>query len=79
VTTPAAAGNDRTTLWGVLAIIGSFCCWPLGVLFGVLCLMEARKSGRPPTLAYVAFGVLVIGLIFNIIAFSTGGFHLYRN
>lgn len=66
---PVASGNDRTTLWGVLSIIGAFCCWPLGLLFAILSLMEARKYGKQPTLAYVAFGVLVIGLIVNIIVF----------
>jgi hypothetical protein len=70
VTVPAAAPNDRTTLWGVLGIIGAFCCWPLGLLFGILCYRDARKYGRSPTLAYVTFAVLVIGLISNIIFFS---------
>jgi hypothetical protein len=68
VTAPAAA-NDRSTLWGVLGIIGAFCCWPLGLLFGILCYTESRKRGRPPTLAYVTFAVLAIGLISNIIFF----------
>jgi hypothetical protein len=70
---PAApAGNDRTTLWGVLGIVGAFCCWPLGVVFAILCLMEARKYGKSPTLAYVAFGILALGLITNIIFFASG-------
>jgi len=68
---PAAAGNDKTTLWGVLGIIGAFCCWPAGVVFAILAFMEAKKYGKPPTLAYVAFGVLVIGLIANIIYLTT--------
>jgi hypothetical protein len=68
VTAPAAA-NDRTTLWGVLGIIGAFCCWPLGLLFGILCYTESRKRGRAPTLAYITFAVLAVGLISNIIFF----------
>ncbi len=71
MTAPAAA-NDRTTLWGVLGIVGAFCCWPLGVVFSILCLMEAKKFNKPPTLAYVAFGVLALGLVVNIIVLSTG-------
>jgi len=71
MTAPAAA-NDRTTLWGVLGIIGAFCCWPLGLVFGILCLMEAKKYGKPPTLAYIAFGVLALGLVLNIFLFATG-------
>ncbi|HEX6872834.1 MAG TPA: hypothetical protein VF163_17190 [Micromonosporaceae bacterium] len=73
MTAPAAA-NDKTTLWGVLGIIGAFCCWPLGLVFSILCLMEAKKYGKSPTLAYVAFAVLALGLVFQIIAFSSGMF-----
>jgi hypothetical protein len=73
VTAPAAASNDRTTLWGVLGIVGAFCCWPLGLVFAILCLNEAKKYGKPPTLAYVAFGVLALGLVLNIVVFATGG------
>jgi predicted membrane channel-forming protein YqfA (hemolysin III family) len=75
MTAPTApAASDRTTLFGVLGIVGAFCCWPLGVVFAILCLMEAKKYSKPPTLAYVAFGILVLGLIFNIIALSSGMF-----
>jgi hypothetical protein len=73
VTAPAAASNDKTTLWGVLGIVGAFCCWPLGLVFAILCLNESKKYGKPPTLAYVAFGVLALGLVINIIVFATGG------
>jgi hypothetical protein len=69
MTVPAA--TDRTTLWGVLGIIGAFCCWPLGLLFGILCYLEARKFGKPPTLAYITFAILVVGLIANIVFFTT--------
>lgn len=67
---PAVPGNDRTTLFGVLGIVGAFCCWPLGVLFSILAYLEARKLGKPPTLAYIAFAVLVIGLIVNIFSWA---------
>jgi hypothetical protein len=69
---PAAAGNDKVTLWGVLGIVFAFCCWPLGVVFGILGLLEARKVGKQPTLAYVAFGIIVLALIVNIILAATG-------
>jgi hypothetical protein len=71
MTAPAAA-NDKTTLWGVLGIIGAFCCWPLGLVFSILCLMEAKKYNKPPTLAYIAFAVLALGLVLNIILATTG-------
>jgi hypothetical protein len=70
---PAAApGNDKVTLWGVLGIFFAICCWPLGVVFGILGLLEARKVGKPPTLAYVAFGIIVVIVIINIILAATG-------
>ncbi len=69
---PAAPGNDKVTLWGVLGIVFAFCCWPLAILFGVLSLLEARKVGKQPTLAYVAFGLIVLALIVNIILAATG-------
>jgi hypothetical protein len=73
MTAPAApAASDKVTLWGVLGIIGAFCCWPLGLVFGILCFTEAKKVGKPPTLAYIAFAVLALGLILNIIVLSTG-------
>jgi hypothetical protein len=70
---PAAApGNDKVTLWGVLGIVFAFCCWPLGVVFGILSLLEARRYGKQPTLAYVTFGIIVLALIVNIILAATG-------
>jgi hypothetical protein len=70
---PAApASNDKTTLWGVLGIVFAFCCAPLGILFGVLSLLEARKSGKKPTLAYVAFGLAAVLIVVNIILAATG-------
>ncbi|SDY74622.1 hypothetical protein SAMN05444365_103331 [Micromonospora pattaloongensis] len=69
---PAAAGNDKTTLWGVLGIVFAFCCLPLGVVFAVLSLNEAKKSGKQPTLAYVAFGLSALLLVLNIILAVSG-------
>jgi hypothetical protein len=70
---PAATpANDRTTLWGVLGIIFAFCCTPLAILFAVLSLLEARKYGKPPTLAYVAFAVIAVGFIIGLILAFAG-------
>ena len=69
---PAAPGNDKVTLWGVLGIVFAICCWPLGIVFAVLGLMEAKKVGKKPTLAYVAFGLIVLSLIVNIVLAATG-------
>jgi hypothetical protein len=70
----APAGNDKTTLWGVLGIIFTFCCWPLGVVFAVLSLLEAKKAGKQPTLAYVTFGILAVVLVIDLILLATGNF-----
>jgi hypothetical protein len=72
---PAAApGNDKVTLWGVLGIVFAFCCSPLGIVFGILSLLDARKVGKPPTLGYIAIGIGVLVIISNIIALSTGAY-----
>jgi len=62
---PAASGTDRTTLWGVLGIILAFCCWPAGVVFAILSLLEARKHGNQPTLAYVGLILAAVVLLFG--------------
>ncbi len=69
---PAAPGNDKVTLWGVLGIVFAICCWPLGIVFAVLGLLEAKKVGKKPTLAYVAFGIVALSLILNIVLAATG-------
>jgi len=71
---PAAAGNDKTTLFGVLGIVLGLCCWPVGLVFAILCLNQAKKYGNQPTLAYVAFGVVALNLIFGIVGASAGWF-----
>lgn len=68
---PAAPGNDKVTLWGVLGIVFAFCCWPLGIVFGILCLTESKKVGKPQTLAYIAIGLsIVLGLLNITLAFT---------
>ena len=69
---PAAPGNDKVTLWGVLGIVFAICCWPLGLVFAVLGLMEAKKVGKQPTLAYIAFGIIALNFILNIVLAATG-------
>lgn len=69
---PAVPANDKTTLWGVLGIVFAFCCLPLGVVFAVLSMNEAKKVGKQPTLAYVGFGLAAVVLVVNIILYATG-------
>ena len=72
---PPAAGNDKTTLWGVLGIVFAFCCTPLAIVFAVLSLLEARKVGKQPTLAYVSFGIIAVLLVVQIIVYASGGYN----
>jgi hypothetical protein len=64
---PAAAGDDKTTLWGVLGIVFGFCCPLLGVIFGVLSQREATKVGKPATLAYIAYVISALAFIGGIV------------
>lgn len=72
-TPPPPAGNDKTTLFGVLGIILALCCWPVGVIFAVLSLNESKKHGTSPALAYVGFAVAAVNLIVGAILTLTGG------
>lgn len=76
MTQPAA--DDKTTLWGVLGIVFGFCCWPLGIVFAVLSMLEAKKVGKQPTLAYIGFGVAGLIAILSIINFATGAFYSFN-
>ncbi|MEV6489589.1 hypothetical protein AB0M20_13330 [Actinoplanes sp. NPDC051633] len=76
---PAAAGNDKVTLWGVLGIVFSLCCPILGIVFSVLCLTEAKKVGKPPTLAYIGFAIAALSLIGNAIAAFSGAYSGFTN
>lgn len=70
---PAAspAANDKTTLWGVLGIVlGLICCPVLGVVFGVLSMNEAKKAGKPNTLAILAFVASAINIIIGIVYYA---------
>ncbi len=77
MTQPAAqpASTDKVTLWGVLGIVFAFCCWPLGVVFSFLGLQEAKRVGKPPTLAYIGFGLA--GL--TIVNIATGALFSFSN
>jgi hypothetical protein len=77
VTTPypppaAQPASDRSTLFGVLGIVlGFLCCWILGIVFGILSMNEAKKVGKQPTLAYIAFAAAALNLIGSIAYYAT--------
>lgn len=69
---PQPAGTDRTQLWGILGIvIGLICCPLVGIIFGVLSIVEANKWGKPKTLGIIAIVASVAGgIIASIINFT---------
>jgi integral membrane sensor domain MASE1 len=73
---PAATpANDKTQLWGILGIvIGLLCCAPLGIVFGFLSVNEAKKSGKSPTLGYVAIALSALNIVVSIILVATGSY-----
>lgn len=75
----AAAGKDRTELWGWLGIvIGLVCCGVLGIIFGVLSVQDARRWGKSPTLGYVAIGVSALEIVVGAILGASARFSISR-
>ena len=71
----AAAGNDRTTLWGVLGIVlGLICCGILGIVFGALSIRDAKKFGKSPTLGYIGIAVGVLNIVGSIALRASGNY-----
>jgi hypothetical protein len=68
---PAPAAKDNTQLFGILGIVLALCCWPLGVVFGVLSHLQANKNGKPATLAIIAYVVAGLSFIGGIAYYST--------
>lgn len=65
---PAPAGTDRTQLWGILGIVvGLICCGLLGIVFGVLSIVEANKWGKPKTLGIIAIACGALNIIGGIV------------
>lgn len=57
---------------GILGIVFAICCPIVGIIFAVLSMMEAKKSGKPPTLAYVGFAIAGVVIVINIILAAAG-------
>jgi len=75
---PGRPVNDRSTVYGVIGIVGAFCCLPIGLIFGILAIRSARRFGRPATLGYIAIGLSVAVAIVHIIVWADGGYHVRR-
>jgi hypothetical protein len=61
------AGKDNTQLFGWIGIIGGICCAIIGIVFGILSIMQAKKFNNSPVLGYVALGVSALNIIGGII------------
>ena len=66
---PAAAGTTSDAR-GVLGIVFAFCWHRSASCSAILSLLEAKKVGKQPTLAYVAFGLTALVHRLNIIGFA---------
>ena len=70
-----AYSSNRTNVWAILSIIFAFLCPILGIIFGIIALIQIGKSnmgGRG-----IAIAGIVIGAVFTIIPivlFIIGGF-----
>ncbi|MBB5871580.1 hypothetical protein F4553_004959 [Allocatelliglobosispora scoriae] len=67
----APAVKDNTKLFGILGIVFSICGGWLGLVFAILSLLQAKKHGKPATLAYVAFGILALWVVVIIGYYAT--------
>jgi hypothetical protein len=61
------AGKDYTTTFGVIGIITAICCGIIGLIFGILSIMQARKWGKSPVLGWIAIVISVLNIIGGIV------------
>lgn len=57
------AGKDNTQLFGIIGIITAICCGLIGLIFGILSIMQARKWGNSPVLGWIAIVIGVLNII----------------
>lgn len=69
---PAVPARDRNTLYAVLGLIGAVCCPILGIIFGFLGLAEARRTGKSPTLAYLAVALSILSALTGALLTANG-------
>ena len=61
------AGKDNTQLFGIIGIITAICCGLIGLIFGILSIMQARKWGNSPVLGWIAIVIAVLNIIGGIV------------
>ncbi len=57
------AGKDNTNLFGWIGIIGGLCCGLIGIIFGTLSILQAKKWGNSPVLGYIAIAVALVNIV----------------
>ena len=63
----AAAGPDRTQIYGIIGmIVGLICCPLVGIVLGVLSIRDAKRFNNSSTLGYLAIGLSAIGFICSL-------------
>jgi hypothetical protein len=71
----AVPARNRTTLYGWLGIVlGLLCCGLLGILFGVLSIQQAKRTGQAATLGYIAIALSVVNMVVGGILGATGNY-----
>jgi hypothetical protein len=61
------AGRDNTTLFGWIGIIGGLCCGILGLIFGALSIMQAKRWGQSPVLGWIAIVIGVLNIVGGVV------------
>jgi hypothetical protein len=61
------AGRDNTTLFGWIGIIGGLCCGILGLIFGGLSIMQAKRWGQSPVLGWIAIVIGVLNIVGGVV------------
>jgi hypothetical protein len=75
---PVRPADNRSTVYGVVGIVGAFCCLPIGLVFGILAVRAARRTGRAPTLGYIAIGLSIAVAVVHLIVWVDGGYRVQR-
>jgi hypothetical protein len=60
--------SDNTMIYGVLGIVGAYCCFPVGIAFSLASLREAGRTGQKPTLARIGLWMGAVVAVLNLLA-----------
>src|SRR6059058_1190157 len=77
---PGTSTSSTPMVLGILGIVFAICCWPIGLVLGILSYTQAGKQpGANKTLGMVAIGLsIAFGLVGIVMAATGHGFVYYR-